>query len=349
MKSASSSPGSPPVTNGYAEGLYAKWQLTDASKLRTPISNTINRLGMNREDSVDDVDDDLFGSAAWRRKRGKRPKAKEENRTDAENRARRKKEEGVLSNLTRNNLQTLKDRICSVSEWVMPTSRRLSLPEKKKGGRLGTAIPTANGAFSKPSPARGGYELTTESLVHQARLLCGNYIYQRLSSKGLLSKRVNVSPYENPLADEIFSAGQELERMYPKTYTDVSRRISMTMTSAQIVRRALTSVLDGIFSTGVSWAKVVSMMAIAAAFAEECVVQGHPNFVEDVVMCVGHFVTMHLTIWLAQQGGWAAFPSPKKPETEQKKEGSLLLGSLATVFVASVLLLIILKVVFDGS
>lgn len=346
MKSASSSPGTPQIRNGYAEGLYAKWQLTDSAKLRTPLSATA--LGaINREDSVDDGDDDIFGSGAWRRQRKKRAKAKEEGSAVEEAKTRRKK--GAVTwewvNHAHSSLQLLRDQVySSLPVWLQ---RRLTLPLPAEDiqQRLGT--PTANGTAVKTSPQRKGYELTTECLVHQARVLCGNYIYQRLSAKGLLNKRVNVSPYDDPLADELYSAGQELERLYPRTYTDISRRISMTMTSAQIVRRALTSVLNGIFNTGINWAKVVSMMAIAAAFAEECVVQGHPNFVEDVVMCVGHFVTMHLAIWLAQHGGWSAFPRPKKPDEEKKAEGSLVLAVLVILLLTAVVILMILKVFWD--
>ena len=86
-----------------------------------------------------------------------------------------------------------------------------------------------------------------------------------------MNKRVPVALSPSPLAEELWWAGRELERLYPRTYSDLSRRICMTMTSAQLVRRALTVVLEGIFRTGVTWARVVSMLAIAAAFAEECV------------------------------------------------------------------------------
>ena len=124
----------------------------------------------------------------------------------------------------------------------------------------------------------------------QARLLCASYIHQRLSSKGLMSKRVpvampatmpaaavTVAPPSCPpltlLARDLWWAGRELERLHPQTYSDVSRRIRLTMTSSQLMRRALTVVLEGTFGTGVTWARVLSMMAIAGAFAEECVVQ----------------------------------------------------------------------------
>ena len=125
----------------------------------------------------------------------------------------------------------------------------------------------------------------------QARLLCASYIHQRLSSKGLMSKRVpvampavtvaaaavTVAPPSSPtltlLARDLWWAGRELERLHPQTYSDVSRRIRLTMTSSQLMRRALTVVLEGTFGTGVTWARVLSMMAIAGAFAEECVVQ----------------------------------------------------------------------------
>ena len=88
---------------------------------------------------------------------------------------------------------------------------------------------------------------------------------------------VTVAPPSCPtltlLARDLWWAGRELERLHPQTYSDVSRRIRLTMTSSQLMRRALTVVLEGTFGTGVTWARVLSMMAIAGAFAEECVVQ----------------------------------------------------------------------------
>ncbi|XP_025079469.1 bcl-2-related ovarian killer protein homolog A-like [Pomacea canaliculata] len=164
-----------------------------------------------------------------------------------------------------------------------------------------------------------------------------------------MSKRVKATPYQCPVADDLFAAGQELERLYPRIYCDVSRRISMTMTSPQLVRRALTTVLEATFRTGVTWAKVVSMVAIAAAFAEECVVQGHPNFVEDIVMCVGHFVAMNLTDWLAAQGGWDAFPTAKEPDIVKIPDGSLMLFTVVMVITGSLVVLLGLRVLSDTS
>ena len=80
----------------------------------------------------------------------------------------------------------------------------------------------------------------------------------------------------------------------------------MTMTSTKLVRDTLTSVLDGTFRSGVTWAKVISMVTISAAFAEECVVQGHAEFVEEIVSCVGQYTSARLKEWIAVKGGWVS-------------------------------------------
>ncbi|KAL8611532.1 hypothetical protein ACOMHN_014587 [Nucella lapillus] len=297
-------------------------------------------------DNNDYVDDDLFGSAQWRKKRG----TKRGSRTGREGSGHDK--ESATKNATRwaadhflaergddlkTGLEVVGRRVGGVWGWV--TSSPSPTP------RESAAVPmTADEVSKTVVPEPGSYELTSEVLVQQARLQCGNYIYHRLSSKGLMSKRVHVAPHHSLLSEELCSAGQVLERLHPRVYSDVSRRIAMTMSSAQLVRRLLTSVLEVKFKVGVTWAKVVSMVVIAAAFAEECVVQGHPSFVEDVVMCVGHFVALHLTGWLAKQGGWAAFPTSRPPVLVKSSPRSpKLLNTTLFLFMAAIFALGIYK------
>ncbi|MEQ2280239.1 hypothetical protein AMECASPLE_017669 [Ameca splendens] len=65
------------------------------------------------------------------------------------------------------------------------------------------------------------------------------------------------------------------------------------------------AVAADIFSTGVTWGKVVSLYAVAGALAVDCVRHGHPAMVHTIVDCMGEFVRKSLTPWLKKRGGWA--------------------------------------------
>ncbi|XP_041348967.1 bcl-2-related ovarian killer protein-like [Gigantopelta aegis] len=161
-------------------------------------------------------------------------------------------------------------------------------------------------------PARSQDELPADfkhpdKSMDVAMAICKDYIHQKLQRKGYSTGRTRL--YASHCAYSVYfvKAGYVLERLYPKVYTDVSRKIAMTMTSSTVVKNTLTSVLDIMFRESITWGKIVSMFAISASFAEECVQQGHSEFVDDVINCVGNFVALHLVEWLVKQGGWEDF------------------------------------------
>lgn len=54
------------------------------------------------------------------------------------------------------------------------------------------------------------------------------------------------------------------------------------------------------------------MFAVAGLFAEECVMQGHADYVQDIVDAVTDFIGAHMLQWLVSQGGWVCFISVSK-------------------------------------
>ncbi|XP_046561970.1 bcl-2-related ovarian killer protein-like [Haliotis rubra] len=152
---------------------------------------------------------------------------------------------------------------------------------------------------------------TFKTMMDQAKNICKDYTYRRLLEKDM-TKKLTFGGYNSVLSESYIHAGQVLETMYPRVYTDVSRKIGRTMSSASIVKATLNDVLNILFRDSITWGKIVSMFAISSSFAEECVQQGHPNFVNDVVSTVGGFVVMHLVEWLVKQGGWEGLDSAFK-------------------------------------
>lgn len=57
---------------------------------------------------------------------------------------------------------------------------------------------------------------------------------------------------------------------------------------------------------GITWGKVVSMFAVAAGLAVDCVRQGRPATVHVLVDSLGQFVRRYLVPWLKRRGGWVS-------------------------------------------
>lgn len=59
-----------------------------------------------------------------------------------------------------------------------------------------------------------------------------------------------------------------------------------------------------LLSVGITWGKVVSLYAVAAGLAVDCVRHAQPAMVHTIVDCLGEFVRKTLVTWLKRRGGW---------------------------------------------
>ncbi|XP_006637736.1 bcl-2-related ovarian killer protein homolog A [Lepisosteus oculatus] len=145
---------------------------------------------------------------------------------------------------------------------------------------------------------------TDKELVSQAKALCREYIHSRLNRAGLgWSKPEHAAHGE--VSSVLLWLGDELEYLRPNIYRNVARQLSITVASENIVSDAFLAVAAEIFSTGITWGKVVSLYAVAGGLAVDCVRHGHPAMVDTIVDCLGEFVRKSLVEWLRRRGGWA--------------------------------------------
>uniref|UniRef100_A0A8C5GE24 Bcl-2 Bcl-2 homology region 1-3 domain-containing protein n=1 Tax=Gouania willdenowi TaxID=441366 RepID=A0A8C5GE24_GOUWI len=138
---------------------------------------------------------------------------------------------------------------------------------------------------------------TDKELVSQGKALCRDYIHSRLHRAGIGWTKKNYTK-------ENVWLGDELEYLRPNVYRNVARQLNITVASESVVSDAFLAVAADIFSTGVTWGKVVSLYAVAGALAVDCVRHGHPAMVHTIVDCMGEFVRKSLTSWLKKRGGW---------------------------------------------
>ncbi|KAM9349641.1 bcl-2-related ovarian killer protein homolog B-like [Symphorus nematophorus] len=152
--------------------------------------------------------------------------------------------------------------------------------------------------------------LTEKELVSQSKALCRDYILSRLNQNGLgwSKSELNLSPSNAALAEVslvLLCLGDELECIQPSLYRNVARQLNISVAMESMVSDAFIGVSTEIFSTGITWGKVVAMYAVAGALAVDCVRHGHPTTVHIIVDSLGQFVRKFLVQWLKRRGGWA--------------------------------------------
>ncbi|XP_064639263.1 bcl-2-related ovarian killer protein-like isoform X1 [Lineus longissimus] len=143
-----------------------------------------------------------------------------------------------------------------------------------------------------------------EVIMEQSKDLCRDYVFGRLKRQGLTSKKIIAPPEPTEVSEQIQMVGLELEKAYPDLYKGVSRQLNITMSTEDIVRRTFTQIAEYLFRGEPNWGKIVSLFAVAGAFAADCVQQGHPEYVNKIVDAFGNFVGKNVADWVAHQGGW---------------------------------------------
>ena len=147
-------------------------------------------------------------------------------------------------------------------------------------------------------------------VVKQSRVLCREYIYNRLRKLGLLSLKLEMQATgirPTPVSREIQYVGNELETMYPYLYKDLSRQLNMTLSTEVTVRTTFENIAEAMLKNSViTWGRVVALFAVAGAFAADCVSQGHPGYVNAIVDTFAEITKVHLSEWIIKQGGWVS-------------------------------------------
>lgn len=151
--------------------------------------------------------------------------------------------------------------------------------------------------------------ITDKELVSQSKSLCRDYIISRLNQNGLGWSKIelNFSPSNTALSEVavvLLCLGDELECIQPSLYMNVARQLNISVAAENMVSDAFIGVATEIFSTGITWGKVVAMYAVAAGLAVDCVRQGYLDTVHVLVDSLGQFVRKFLVPWLKKRGGW---------------------------------------------
>lgn len=102
--------------------------------------------------------------------------------------------------------------------------------------------------------------------------------------------------------------GEELERMHPRLYINVSRQLSPApfgeLKEADTAPLLLHTVTKELFKCDITWGKVISFFALAGGLAVDCVRQGHYDYVQCLIEGSADIIEEELLVWLTDNGGW---------------------------------------------
>ncbi|XP_054284142.1 bcl-2-related ovarian killer protein homolog B-like isoform X2 [Macrosteles quadrilineatus] len=229
----------------------------------------------------------------------------------------------------------------------------LGLPQSSARRRLSNVSDVITRKFSDIGWARHS-SIPTTDIILQGKTLCGQYVRCRLKRSNMFNRKCGLQRLRSAASlpasyvvrevfPELLHIGVELERLHPELYTGVGRQASSTpiLATEKAINNVITGVAHELSNSGMTWAKVVSLYAVAGGLAVDCVRQGHPEFLQSLVESVGEALEDDIAEWIAHNGGWTGLLSYCKPPNNEISLGGFvaLLGAAMTTFLVVVVLL----------
>ncbi|XP_037917560.1 bcl-2-related ovarian killer protein homolog B isoform X2 [Hermetia illucens] len=167
-------------------------------------------------------------------------------------------------------------------------------------------------------------------LINQGKCLCGQYIRARLRRAGVLNRKViqRLRAILEPSSNVVYevypalnSMGEEIERLHPRLYTNVSRQLSSApfgeLQDGDTAPMLLNLVAKELFKTNITWGKIISVFSVCGGFAIDCVRQGHYDYLQYLIDGMSEIIEEDLVHWLADNGGWLGLLKHiRPPETK---------------------------------
>lgn len=100
----------------------------------------------------------------------------------------------------------------------------------------------------------------------------------------------------------------ELERMHPRVYANISRQLSRASFDELEEHTApylLNAIAKDLFKNGINWAKIASIFTVSGGLAVDIVRQGHYDYLPRLIEGTGEIVDDDLVPWMIDNGGWS--------------------------------------------
>ncbi|XP_024129871.1 apoptosis regulator Bcl-2 [Oryzias melastigma] len=100
-------------------------------------------------------------------------------------------------------------------------------------------------------------------------------------------------------------AGDELERLYQRDFTEMSRQLYLTSTTA---KTRFAEVIDELFRDGVNWGRIIAFFEFGGTVCVECASDEEMSAqVASIAEWMTEYLNGPLNSWIEDNGGWDAF------------------------------------------
>lgn len=97
-------------------------------------------------------------------------------------------------------------------------------------------------------------------------------------------------------------AGDELERLYQPDFTEMSRQLYLTSSTAQ---GRFADVINELFRDGVNWGRIIAFFEFGGAVCVECVSREEmTRQVDNIAEWMTEYLNGPLSSWIEDNGGW---------------------------------------------
>lgn len=97
-------------------------------------------------------------------------------------------------------------------------------------------------------------------------------------------------------------AGDELERLYQPDFTEMSRQLYLTSSTAQ---SRFADVIDELFRDGVNWGRIIAFFEFGGAVCVECASREEMiRQVDNIAEWMTEYLNGPLNSWINDNGGW---------------------------------------------
>lgn len=117
-----------------------------------------------------------------------------------------------------------------------------------------------------------------------------------------LCKRLPESDTYAAIHRVLREAGDELERLYQPDFTEMSRQLYLTSTTAQ---RRFADVIDELFRDGVNWGRIIAFFEFGGTVCVECMAKEEMTpQVDNIAEWMTEYLNGPLNSWIQDNGGW---------------------------------------------
>lgn len=158
--------------------------------------------------------------------------------------------------------------------------------------------------------------ISDDKISLQAEYICEKYIQYKFSQDGkttrllLLQGNPRLRAAEEICSEEVVTTMQKyggiLEDGYPALYSNVTQQLNFRINIDLVVCGVFTCVCDNILASGITWAKIVSMYAFAAALATDCSQNKDLRITRSISRWMGQYTHKRLCAWIREHGGWVS-------------------------------------------